>query len=381
MPLEYEQEITNQITVQDFIQAAKAVANHIWIQRARITAYITIAGLIGTLYAIRLEPEFEAQIRLLPVSNVERTPASMLAGIAGVKPVTASNKMGQELYPELVNSISFRHSVYGTPITFSSIKQPLSTFEYFYGSKQHAASEGNALRRIRYSSELWTKKPEEAHAAAESTISITDTDIAFISNLHPTYIKRLKQLSDLIDVETDKKTGIVTIKGTMPDNIAAAQLTAVTAALFMDQISEYNSKRSQATYEALRRQYEMARQRADQSQMNLALFDKRNRVLTDATAMVSRQRLERNYQQAIETFQQIGRDFEFARLARGDNEALFTVLDPIVVPVDPVRPNRRKIVLIAIILGGTIALAIPVTRKLFANGNVKKSANIGYLAK
>jgi uncharacterized protein involved in exopolysaccharide biosynthesis len=157
-------------------------------------------------------------------------------------------------------------------------------------------------------------------------------------------MKRLK--TRILDIATDRTTGVVTVKVTTDD----PQLTAAIGARLFDLLDAFNQRRRQSQASAERdfsdERLADAQNDLQKAESALADFELRNRSIAESPRLeLDRANLQRRITIAQQLYLTLAQQFDQARIEAVRNTPLVTVIDS---PGDLVEPVPRQTVLKAI---------------------------------
>lgn len=334
--------------VAQFIAQLRDVARIIWRERQQFRTPLVLAIGAGLLLAFGNGSEYAAHTRILPYRS---GPASMsnlsgLAGLAGVRLPTGLSEqtITADLYPEVARSQDFVASVVRTPLRFQSLDRPVSTEDYFQEVRRRPPLAFLRAMTLGLPGTIRRAVAGRSSAAAVST----DTSLIYYNR---DMSELLEEMHTRLAVSIEKKTSIITIIGTMPDPVAAADLVRTSSHLLMQRIIEYESRKAAEQFRFVELQWTKARARYDESQRALAVFTDRNRVLGSAVSRLEQDRLERERDLAFELYQQFSRELEQARIKVNQDLPVFTVIEQVAIPAERSSPKRFQLLVAAAMVG------------------------------
>jgi uncharacterized protein involved in exopolysaccharide biosynthesis len=335
-----------------------------WARRALLLGPVTLAVAFGAILAFGSTPEYTAHMKILPY----RSPGAVsgisgLAAIAGVQLPSAPGApiITAELYPDVVRTLDFRIAVAETPIGFSALGKPVSFVTYF----------------TEYS------RPSIVNLASKYTIGIPRMIRTMLRPVGPAvtapsdnlqravlpvydreYLETVSLLEERLQIATDKRTFVITLRGVMPDPYAAADLVRVGSKRLMERIIEHEARKAGEQLRFYEQQHQNRKVHYERTQRALAAFVDRNRILVSATAKIEQQRLQRDHDMAFDLYQYFSRELEQARIRKSQDTPVFAVLEPVAVPIDRSSPKRGVILILAAVVGFVAGILLVVVRQL-----------------
>ncbi len=320
----------------------------------KITAFFTVLGLI---VAFTSKVEYEASCKLLPESqegmNGNLGGLSGLAGLAGINlDMGSAGVLTPELYPEIAKSLPFQLEILRDTVSFETKKMETSSFQYFkeidkpsligYISKYTIGLPGLVK------SVLVSNDEKEIEALRESDfIRLSKEDWKLIDSF-----------KERISINVDTKSGIIDVSVEMPDPLAAAHVTNNVVALLTQKVTNYKIDKAKNSLEFVSTSFEDAKKEFEFAQERLAKATDRNRNVASATAQVELQRLQNEYTVAFEVYKGLASQMEQAKIKLKEDTPVFTVLEPVKVPVDKSRPKRMLTLMVFTFLGGLLSCVI-----------------------
>lgn len=345
-----------------------ALAKTLWNGRKTILLSILVGAILGIVVAILTPNEYTATSIMVPqTGGKSQSGLSSLASLAGVDlGMAESAELSPIIYPKIVSSIPFKLELMNTPINFSTFDKPITLYDY-YTKKQKPTFLG-ALKK--YTIGLpgvilgAIRKPQQ-----ELTLPKGPTIQPI--NLTKKQHEVKKALDACISLEVEKKDGYLTLVVRMPEALAAAQIAQKAQELLQRDITKFKVEKSQANLEFIQERYNIAKAEAEGYQVNIAVNTDRYKSLTSSVPQVTNTRIQSKYGIANNVYLELAKQLEQAKIQVKKDTPVFTIIEPVSVPLEKSRPNRPQIFIIWIILGGIIGLGL-VYGKQFVSGIKQK---------
>lgn len=349
----------DEITLPELIAKLRLLSQLVWRDRRYVWRSLALTIPLGLLVAFGSTPEYTASTKILPYRSTGNSSSGLsgLAGLAGIRlPAgSADPTITADLYPEVAKTLDFRIAVAETPIRFSTVREPVSTVKYF--REVSRASVANLARKYTIglpSLILTAVRPSPKQVALPDARGLQEP----LAHYDPAYLGIVEELAQRLTVDIDRKTAIITIRGTMPDAYASANLVKVASERLMERIIDFESRKAGEQRRFVEEEQKRARERFEQSQRQLATFTDRNRGTLSATAQIEAQRLQSEYNLAFELYRQFSTEREQSRIKQNQDTPVFTVLEQVVVPNSRTSPRRSRDLLSALLLGVGAGLGI-----------------------
>lgn len=353
----------------DLIELAKTI----WAGRKLILKVIAVFFVIGLIIAFGSKVEYEASCKLMP-ENQEGMKSNLgglgsLAGLAGINlDMGGSGALIPELYPQIAQSIPFIMKAWEKPIQFENQDTTVSSYVYF--KEIYKPSFLGLVYKytlgLPFQVKAWLTNTDE-----ELTLK---QDSNQIIRLNKEDTELLEKYRERISVDVDTKTGILTLTTEMPDAYASAELAQLSTDLLTKYVTDYKISKAQENLDFVLARYDEAKIDFEKAQEKLALFNDRNRNVVTALAQAESQRIQNEYNLAFEVYKGLASQLEQAKIKVKEETPVFTVLEPVKVPIEKSKPNRKLILFIMVFLGlitGIMALLFEIFYLKFKNRTPK----------
>lgn len=362
-----------EITFRELINSIITTLSLLNGNRAIIVATLLVSGVIGLVAAETSPTEYTATTRLLPYKGQESAGnLSGLASIAGIRLPSSSNQIiTSDLYQDIVGSKNFQVRVAESPVPFLSLQgKAVSPINYFDAHNTttplnwlYANTVGLPGKLLNYSKKAIRAiiRQERPQQEIKNRPAIGDTSIR---SYDPTYIEKVKSVASRVAVAVDAKSGIVTIRATMPDAFAAAGLVKSVERQLVGTIAEYETKKISDQYAFVKKSHEGAQNQYFYAQRKLATFVDRNRSLGSASANVERERLQSEASLAFEVYSELSRNLKQLEIKLNQDTPVFTAIDPVSVPNTRSSPNKGRIVFVAISFGLIVGISVVALKRV-----------------
>jgi uncharacterized protein involved in exopolysaccharide biosynthesis len=330
--LQEQEEHMNMPIIKDDEIDLIEVAKTIWAGRKLILKVTGVFLIIGLIIAFGSKVEYEASCKLMPESQ-EGMKSNLgglgsLAGLAGINLDLGSGPsvLKPEIYPQVAESAPFLMKAWDKQLRFDKEDTIISSYRYF--------KEIFKPSLLGYVSKFTIGLPFQIKSW------ITDSDTQNVNQQGNEKLIRLSQKDleliemyrERINVEVDKKTGILIISVEMPDPMAAAELAQVCMDLLTEYITEYKISKAHQNFSFIQARYNEAKISFEKNQELLAAFNDRNRNVVTALGQAESQKLQNEYDVAYEVYKGLASQLEQAKIKVKEETPVFTVLEPVKVP-------------------------------------------------
>jgi len=341
----------------DLIELAQAL----WAKRYFVLKVTSIFMLLGLLIAFTSKVEYEATCKLMPESQDESIPnlggLGGLAGLAGIDlDLSGYGALTPELYPEIVQSVPFLQKLITAPIYFEKLDSTISSFEYF--------RELDNPSIFGFIMEYTVGLPGKIKKSFESS-GLTQSENYGMIRFSKEEWKLIENYSERLSVSVDSKTGIISIATEMPDAVAAAKVASILVEELTKNVSDYKLEKVKINLEFIQERFTEAKSQYAQKQKQLALFTDRNRNISNSLIQTEYERLQNEMNIAFEVYKGLATKLEQAKIKVKEETPVFTVLDPVRVPVDKSRPRRMIIIIFSVFIGLIVSVSYLMVSMLF----------------
>ncbi|MFT7156556.1 MAG: hypothetical protein ACI8Q1_001571 [Parvicella sp.] len=334
----------------DLIELVKVI----WSKRLFISKVAGIFLIFGLVIAFTSPKEYETSCTLIPEAmNAEGKLGGSLGGLAALAGVdlgsmsAGSRTINPNLYQSVAKSTPFLLTLLEQRYLFRDENLVLSIREYYLGYYKESLL--TKVFRFPFKMMTWLKSADIEEVNKEynkNIISISKEDQAIIENL-----------KNRILVTLDYELSVVTVEVEMQDPMISAEIAQFTQAYITDYATDYSVSKSREQLSFVENQYSQRRADFEEAQSNLAHFRDNNRNINTSKARSEEERLQSEYNLAFNIFNQLAQQRETIKLQVNENTPVFTVLEPVKVPVEKSKPRRVVILLAFIILGVIFSIA------------------------
>lgn len=341
----------------DLIQLAKTL----WEGRRTVIKTTLIFMLLGLFIAIFSPKEYTASTTMVPQSaeGASKLGGSLggLAAMAGINlgSMGGGSSIPPTLYPKIVKSIPFQKELMKTPLSIAGQTEQVTFAEYYldikkpgllgYIKKYTIGLPGLILKTIR------GDRSSQSLSGAEGQ----PDDLLFITQDEKKLIKiLLAQLS----LEVNDKDGYLSLSARMPEAKAAAQMAKKAQILLQNAITDFKIQKAKDQLAFVEERYAEKEKEAKIAQQKLASFRDRNKNVTTAIAQTEQERLTAEYNLVYGVYSELAKQLETKKIQVKEDTPVFTVLEPVSVPLERTKPKRAIILVIWTFLGGIVGVGM-----------------------
>lgn len=328
----------------------------IWSKRIFVFKVGCVFVLLGLIIAFTSKIEYEATCKLMPESQEGIQPdlggLGSLAGIAGINlNLGSSGSMSPLLYPEIMKSAPFLNELLLTPLYFERLDTTVTSYQYF--------KEIDSPSLIGLAKSYTLGLPGKI----KSLFSTPSDSVKQYGMLRFTKEdwELVEAYSSRLSISIDDETGIITIVTEMPDAVASAALASLLVEQLTNSVTEYKIEKAKSNLDFVKVQFEEAKEEYQQKQERVARFTDRNRNISNPIIQTEYERLQNEMNISFEVYKALASKLEQAKIKVKEETPVFTVLEPVKIPVDKSKPKR----LLILIGMGAFSLTVSISIILF----------------
>ena len=362
-----EDSSTHQIIKNDEIDLI-ALIKIIWEGRKTIYYSLGVCVFIGLLIAFLSPAKYIASATLLPSAENKSSRMGGLGALAGMAGINLGSMMGQsegipaELYPQVVNSYPFMNEFIHKKFHFEKYKEPISIYDYVLADSIPSLGSKIAKYTIRLP---WTLKnvifPGKDDLEEEV---IPDYGVL---NLKREELMALGSIFGLIQINVDEKTGLVYVSVEAEEPVLAAQYVQKAIELLQEYIIAYKTKQVRENLDFVQERYNEKKLKYEQTQLAFFNYKDSHRNIISERIDPELQRLSDAYDMASKVYKGLAQQLEQAKIAVKEETPVFTVLEPVKVPINKSAPKKKIILLLSLFVGGFLGVGVIFGKLVFNN--------------
>ena len=332
----------------DFGKIFKDLLNH----KMLYVKVLPVAFVLAAIYALSLPNYYNCTVKLSPEMSGSRSVSGLasLASNFGVNlgsSSSGSDAIMPTLYPDLMNSVDFKTSLFQVPVTIEGDKEKgekdrtLSYYDYL-SKEQKAPWWGSATKAI---FSLFSNK-EEKKEEAVNPFRLTREQTGII-----------KAIDQNVVCEVDKKTMVITINVTDQNPVICAKMADTVKTRLQNFITEYRTSKARVDLEYNRKIAAETKARYEKARQKYTEFADANQDIILQTVRQKQTDLENEMQLQYNAYTQVAAQLLAAEAKVQEETPAFTTLQSATVPVLKAGPKRAQMCLIFVFLAflGTTA--------------------------
>ena len=342
-------EVVEEESSIDFGKIFKDLLKHKWLY----VKVLPVAFVLAAVYALSLPNYYSCTVKLSPEMSSSKANVGGLAALAssfGVK--LGSGGAGTEalfptLYPDLMNSVDFKTSLFAVPVTIEGHKEEGEkdrTYSYYdYLSKEQKTPWWSNVKNTFFG--LFSSKEEQKDEKVDP-FRLTKEQTAIV-----------KAIDKMIVCDVDKKTMVITINVTDQDPVICATMADTVKTRLQKFITDYRTSKARVDLEYNRKIAAETKARYEKARRRYAEFADANQDVILESVRQRQTDLENEMQLQYNAYQQVAAQLLAAEAKVQEETPAFTTLQSATVPVLKAGPKRAQMCLIFLFLAflGTTA--------------------------
>ena len=325
-----------------------ALLKTVFLARRFVLRITTLFAIIGVVVALVSPVSYTASSTFMPQLS-EGSTSSSLGGLASLAGINLSAVMGGQpqeispsLYPQITKSIPYRLSLLNEPVGPNGVSIRAYILEKSSGF--------SALSTIKkYTIGL-------PGLLFSSVNNVDDNSESSLLTIHEEDMDLFDYLDGVLTIEIDEKEGLVSLQAELDDRVMAARLAQAATDLLQSKVIAFKSQSARNNLDFIERQFESKRQEFEQIQDSIAIFKDQNLNITSTLYQNQLTRLESQFTVTSSVFQELAGQVEQAKIQVNKDTPIFTIIEPVSVPLERTKPKRKLIVVIWAFLGGVLAV-------------------------
>lgn len=333
---------------QNTLPQEKLSFRHLWqdIIKHR-TLYYKVLGITfvaSVIIAWSIPNYYKCTVMLAPESSGAKG-GGALAGLASSFGINlggtsaGSDAIAPALYPDLMNSVAFRASLFPITVEKSADSTHTRMTYYDYLLNEQKSPWWTAARKIvtGWIKSLFVDKQQAADGV--NPFKLTKQQFGIV-----------KMIKKKVVCDVDEKTNVISIDVTDQDPLIAATMADSVQQHLQEFIIDYRTRKARVDLDYTRKLYKEAEERYEQARLKYVHYSDANRKVLFEDARSEKTKLENEMQIHYRTYSQVAGQLQLAEAKVQQETPVFTTLQPATVPVDKAGPGRVKMCFIFLFL-------------------------------
>jgi uncharacterized protein involved in exopolysaccharide biosynthesis len=325
-----------------------ALLKTVFVARRFVIKTTILFAVLGIILAVVSPTKYTASSTFVPQLSEGQT-NSPLGGLASLAGINLSAIMGSQpqdippsLYPQIAESIPYRLALLDAKVGSND-----TSFRKYVLDQSSGASILSILKKytIGLPGLLLNNQNDADGTTVSSLFQVTEEDRGLFNFL-----------AQVLSIEVDDQEGLVSISVELADRMVAAQLAQAATDLLQSNIIAFKSQSARNNLDFIESQFESKRKEFEEIQDSIAIFKDENLNITSALYQNQLTRLESQFTVTSSVFQELAGQVEQAKIQVNKDTPIFTIIEPVSVPLKRSKPKRTMMVVIWTFLGGVFSV-------------------------
>lgn len=310
---------------------------------------LPITFVVAVILLLSIPNYYKCEVKLSPEMSGSGSKSS-LASLASSFGVNVKGALGSStealfptLYPDLMNSVDFKTSLFQIPVTIEGNKdkgeadRTMSYYDYLKDEQKKpwwSAAIGGTLRWLK--SLFRDEKPE-----------VTEIDPFRLTSKQAGIAKLIDKL---VVCDVDAKTMVISIEVTDQNALICAMMADSVKTRLQTFITDYRTSKARVDLEYNKKLYKETKAKYEQARQRYAAYADSHRGVSSQSAQTQRDELQNDMQMQQQIYQQVANQLQQAEMQVQAETPAFTTLQSATVPVKSAGPARAKWCLIWLFL-------------------------------
>ena len=325
-----------------------ALLKTVFIARRFVVKTTILFAILGLISALISPIKYTASTTFVPQLSEGPTNSSLggLASLAGINLSAIMGSQPQEippsLYPQIAESVPYRLALLEAKVGSNDI-----SFRNYILDESSGVAILPLLKKytIGLPGLLLNTQGEENGTQDSLLFQVSEEDRDLF-----------EFLAQVVSIEVDDLEGLVSISVELGDRVVSAQLAQAATDLLQKKIIAFKSQSARNNLDFIERQYESKRQEFENIQDSIAIFKDQNLNITSSLYQNQLSRLESQFTVTSSVFQELAGQVEQAKIQVNKDTPIFTIIEPVSVPLERSKPRRTIVVIIWTFLGGVFSV-------------------------
>lgn len=320
----------------DFVKLWNDVLKH----RRLYYKVLPITFVIAAIIMLSIPNYYNCEVKLSPEMSSTSSSTSGLLSLASSFGVNLGKAggMGTEalfptLYPDLMNSVDFKTSLFPVLVTIEGDKdkgekdRTMSYYDYMENEQKKPWWSAAIGGTVKWLVSLFKDKEEEAAKVNPFRLTKEQADI-------------VKAINENIVCDVDKKTMVISINVKDQDPVICATMADTVKTRLQNFITDYRTRKARVDLEYNKKLYAETKARYDKARRLYAEFVDANNDIILQTVRQRQVELENDMQIQYNAFTQVAAQLLAAEAKVQEDTPAFTTLQSATVPVKKTGPKR-----------------------------------------
>jgi len=263
-----------------------------------------------------------------------------------------------DLYPQIVNSTEFLRRLAEAKVNVQATSEPITYSEFLLN--YHKPPALNLLKKytIGLPSLIFNALSGGDDKSTKSSYPQVQTlsTEPHLKKLTKEEMAVISKLANSIKLEINQKFGSVEISVEMQEAELSAQMAREMLELLQTRVHEFKTQKALEELSFLQERYSFKRKEYDSIQSELAKYRDENLVISTAQGRTKLEWLENEFSLHASVLQELAKNLETQELELSKQSPSFAVIQPVIVPLNPVKESKVLIFFISIVIGVCVSV-------------------------
>lgn len=304
-----------------------------------------ITFIVSAILLIGTPNYYKCTVKLAPELSGSKSTSSLASIASSFGLNIGSGNMGSEalfptLYPDLMNSVAFRASLFSIKVQREDDDTPMTYYDYLNNEQKKSLLEYAVLPL------KWSK---------DYILSLIISDEDNSEKINPFKLTKeqfdiVKQMEKKVVCDVDNKTLVITIDVTDQDPLIAANMADSVQLHLQEFITNYRTRKARVDLAYNQKLFNEAQARYEKARLKCAAYSDANRHAIFAEKQSEITKLENEMNLQYQAYSQVAVQLRMAEAKVQEDTPAFTMLQPATVPILKIGPKRTRNILIFLFL-------------------------------
>ena len=335
----------NAIEVEESSIDFLAMWQSIWSRRKLFLMVLGVAFVLACVYAFSLPKYYTCQVLLAPEltggSTMARLPMGSFSSafLANSMMRNANEALYPMLYPDLMNSVDFKTSLFHVKVRRDKDKQSMSYYDYLLKEQKSPWWSSVTGAPFRLMASLFASDSVVKPKKTVDPFRLTKVQAAVAS-----------MINGRVVCDVDNKTMVITIQVTDQDPVVCATIADTVQERLQHFITDYRTSKVRKDLEYQKKLFVEAKRDYDRARQLYATFADANQDIILQSVRSRQIELENEMQLKFNAYNSVAAQLETAKMKVQEETPAFTTLQCATVPLTPSSPNKKRIILVFLFL-------------------------------
>ena len=297
-----------------------------------------ITFIVSAILLIGTPNYYKCTVKLAPELSGSKSTSSLASIASNFGLNIGSGSMGSEalfptLYPDLMNSVAFRASLFSIKVQREDDDTPMTYYDYLNNEQKKSILE-YAVLPLKWCKDYVVSliNPDEEESGKVNPFKLTKEQFATIEDMEKTVV-----------CGVDNNTLVITIDVTDQDPLIAATMADSVQMHLQEFITDYRTRKARIDLEYNQKLFKEAKERYEEARKLSAAYNDANQKVFLDRVRSEKTKLENEMNLQYQAYSQIAAQLRMSEAKVQEYTPAFTMLQPATVPVKKAGPMRVKI--------------------------------------